>query len=479
MEQIRKSIKDFGDVLRNFSYTLTYQVLAIILPIITVPYVTRVLAQDLVGLNSVIQANASYFSLIGMLGIALLGPREIAKCLGDKEQLSKKFFSIYKIQFLTHVIMIIIYIGYVYIWVRNILGYFYIVYLLASMFDISWLFIGIEDFKKVAIRNVFIKVISVILLFLCVKNDDDILIYVGTLYIPTIIINLYMWCVALKKVVLIDIPKGVDSELCKEAVSLLLPQIASSVYTMLDKTVLGIFSTYEIVAVYTQGQALLRLLYAVTASFCRVMSPRISACIQQKDKAAIYKYMRMSTQVVCAVTWLLFFGLFFCAKIFVAWYLPSEYIKTGEVLILCSPIIIMVSGANLISMEFLIPLGRERDYTISIFVAAFVNLILNFLLVPFCGLYGVCIGSVVAETIGTIIQFVFAKKQIDLKYLFKGGYLYIVSGLLMGGVLIILQKEMLPTTKNIVILALVGGVMYTLTVMCGMKIRKLWIRKNK
>lgn len=82
----------FKDVFKNFSYTLIYQILALILLIVTVPYITRILNQELIGLNSVVQANCSYFELIGMLGITLLGPREIAKCLGDKDKLSNTFF---------------------------------------------------------------------------------------------------------------------------------------------------------------------------------------------------------------------------------------------------------------------------------------------------------------------------------------------------------------------------------------------------
>lgn len=473
MLKINKYLFEFKDVLKNFSYTLIYQVLALVLPIITVPYVTRILNQDLIGLNSILQANCSYFELVGMLGITLLGPREIAKCLGEREKLSETFFSIYKIQFFMHLVVMFIYGGYVSLIVREPLGYFYYIYLIAYMFDISWLFIGIEDFKSVTIRNVFIRLLSFASLFLLVKRDRDIYIYVATLYVPQILINIYMWYIALTKYVDFRIDAKIKRFFVLEAISLFLPQIASSIYTMLDKTVLGIFSTYAVAAVYTQGQTLLKLFYAVVPSFCKVMSPRIATCIERKDEVYVYRYMRMSCHVVSAISFLLFFGLLATAKIFVAWYLPAGYSQTADVLMICAPIILMVSGANLISIEYLIPLGQQRKYTISVVTSAILNLILNFSLAPFLGVYGVCIGSVTAETAGLLIQLFYARKYINLKKVFFGVYVYFFAGLIMFILLKKLIRFLIPSFFSILCVVIVGGVIYGILVLVFRKLLAL------
>lgn len=476
MSKLKKYIFEFKDVLKNFSYTLIYQILALVLPIITVPYVTRVLNQDLIGMNSVLQANCSYFELVGMLGITLLGPREIAKCLGERKKLSETFFSIYKIQFLMHLAVMIIYGVYVSFLVKEPLGYFYYIYLVAYMFDISWLFIGLEDFKSVTIRNVFIRLLSFALLFLLVKQDRDIYIYIATLYVPQIFINIYMWYVALKKYVDFRINTKIKKFFVLEAISLFLPQIASSIYTMLDKTVLGIFSTYAVAAVYTQGQTLLKLFYAVVPSFCKVMAPRIATCVERKNEDDVYKYMRMSCHVISAVSFLLFFGLLATAKMFVAWYLPSGYSQTADVLLICSPIILMVSGANFISIEYLIPLGQQRKYTISVVVSAILNLILNFLLAPFLGVYGVCIGSVVAETVGFLVQLFYARKFIDLKKVFDGFQVYLFAGLIMFLILRILTNHLSPSFSSILCAAITGGAIYGTLILIIRKALKLRVR---
>lgn len=476
MSKLRKYIFEFKDVLKNFSYTLIYQILALVLPIITVPYVTRVLNQDLIGMNSVLQANCSYFELVGMLGITLLGPREIAKCLGERKKLSETFFSIYKIQFLMHLAVMIIYGVYVSFLVKEPLGYFYYIYLVAYMFDISWLFIGLEDFKSVTIRNVFIRLLSFVLLFLLVKQDSDIYIYIATLYVPQIFINIYMWYVALKKYVDFRINTKIKKFFVLEAISLFLPQIASSIYTMLDKTVLGIFSTYAVAAVYTQGQTLLKLFYAVVPSFCKVMAPRIATCVERKNEDDVYKYMRMSCHVISAVSFLLFFGLLATAKMFIAWYLPSGYSQTADVLLICSPIILMVSGANFISIEYLIPLGQQRKYTISVVVSAILNLILNFLLAPFWGVYGVCIGSVVAETVGFLVQLFYARKFIDLKKVFDGFQVYFFAGLIMFLILRILTNHLSHSFSSILCAAITGGAIYGTLIQIIRKALKLRVR---
>ncbi|MDO4286702.1 MAG: oligosaccharide flippase family protein [Eubacteriales bacterium] len=460
MWRIRKYFCEFQTIFKNFSYNLSYQVLSLILPIITVPYITRVFTQTTVGLNTVIQANCEYFILFGMLGITLLGPREIAKCLGDRNKTGKTFFSIFKIQFVFHLLTLLIYIAYCVFIEKKILSFVYILYIISSMFDISWFYIGIEDFKSIAQRNIFVKLVSFICLFIFVRQEDHIYRYVCTLYIPQISINCYMWWVLLKKQIAFFIPKGIDKRYLKDSISLFVPQVASSIYTILDKTILGIFTTYSVAAIYAQGQILLRLFLAIVPSFCRVMVPRISSSLAQKNEEETFKYMKMSADVVASISFLLFFGVFACAQLFVDWYLPTGYHQTGEVIRICSPIILMVSGSNLVAVQYLIPRGEQQKYTISIFAATGINLVLNFLLTPKLGLYGVCIGSIIAETTGFVIQLFYVKKYLDLVKLFRNVPVYMISGVVMCAVLLYVSVRVQATILNLVLLAGIGLAIY-------------------
>lgn len=126
MINIKKKSINLKNIFKNFSYNLSYQILSLVLPIITVPYITRIFSQSTVGLNAVIQANCSYFVLFGMLGINYLGSREIANCLGNKKQIAIKFFSIFKIQLISHIISLFVYIFYCALSNTGKLGYIYI-----------------------------------------------------------------------------------------------------------------------------------------------------------------------------------------------------------------------------------------------------------------------------------------------------------------------------------------------------------------
>lgn len=478
IRQYIDKIKEFSDIIKNFSYSLSYQILSLILPIITIPYITRVFTQENVGILTVSNANCYFFVLFGMLGITLLGPREIAKCLKQKEQLASVFFNIYSIQLLFHIIATFAYIIYCFIGDTNVtIKLFYVLYLVSSMFDINWFFIGIEDFKNVSIRNVCIKLLSFFLLFILVKTDADLYTYICTLFIPQILINIYMWWILLKKNIYFVKPDLSNKYYIKEAISLFVPQVASSVYTVLGRTLLGALSTYTVAAIYTQGQTLLLLAISVVPSFCKIMAPRIASCIKRGDNQEVMKYMKMSSNVIFTLSFFLMFLVCSCANLFTAWYLPPEYEETAIVLIVCSPIIVAVSCANLISVEYLIPLGKQKIYTISVFISCIANLLLCIALIPKLGLYGVCIGNLVAEIIGALIQVLYSRKLIDLSCLFSNVPCYIFSGLIMFFALSKASSLFEPKFSSLFILALLGVILYGVVVL--MIFRILRIIKNR
>lgn len=457
------------NILKNFMYNLSYQIFSVILPIVTIPYITNVLSQENIGINSVFQANTNYFVLIGMLGITTYGSKEIAKCQNSKNYLKNKFIDIYKIQFFCHLISLCLY--YIYLQLINNhkdIGIMYFSCILASMFDISWFFIGIEDFKSIAIRNIFVKIIAFFSLFIFVRNNNDIYAYILTLYIPQIIINIYMWlkinkliCFRFHDFIIYKIKKSDITE----SVSLFVPQIASSIYTVLDKTVLSFFVPFSQIAIYDQGQIVLRLLLAIVPSFSKVMMPRITNSLYNdtNDKRT-KQYMIQSSNIISFLSFGIFFGLISLVDYFVDWYFPLQYNDVKYVLIICSLIILAVSGSNLISVQYLIPLGKQNIYTISLVISAILNLIFNFLLIPLYGIYGACISSVIAECIGCMIQIVYVSKYLSLKELFSNIYIFVVSGLVMTFFICFIKCFIKSCFTALLILALVGLLIYI--IMC-------------
>ena len=168
-------------VVKNFLYNISYQLLTIILPLITVPYVSNILGAEGIGDYAFTFANTQYFVLFGMVGITLYGNRQIAYVRDDKEKLKNNFYSIYSLQLITTLISLVMFL--VFSIVLN-KGMYRILYLaqglniLAAIFDISWLFMGLEEFKKTVIRNTIVKLASLASIFLFVKTNEDLYIYI-------------------------------------------------------------------------------------------------------------------------------------------------------------------------------------------------------------------------------------------------------------------------------------------------------------
>ena len=183
-------------VIKNYLYNLSYQILTIILPIITVPYVTRIFTSEDLGSYGFYYSIVSYFSLFAMLGIGIYGTKQIAAA----RDVSSTFWNIYAIQLIASLLALFVYVitlvsipkmsGMVPI----ILG----IVLLTKMIDISWLFTGKEDFKKITIRNTMVKVAGVISIFTFIKSSEDLYLYIFLIVIFDFLGQFVMWIPAKK-----------------------------------------------------------------------------------------------------------------------------------------------------------------------------------------------------------------------------------------------------------------------------------------
>ena len=164
---------------KNFLYNIVYQILILILPLITIPYVSRVLNADGIGIYSYTYSIISYFMLISMLGINNYGNRVISKVRDDPEHLSQTFFSIYFIQLFMTILMIICYTLFVFLFVKEYknIALLQSIYLFSNLFDINWFFFGIEKFKVTITRSTVLKVLSMILIFIFIKSKNDVWLY--------------------------------------------------------------------------------------------------------------------------------------------------------------------------------------------------------------------------------------------------------------------------------------------------------------
>lgn len=236
-----------SSVKKNFVYNILYQLLVILLPLVTAPYISRTLGAKAVGIYSYINSIAYYFLLFAMLGISNHGNRSIASVRDDKQKLNKCFWEIYSIQFFTYLIAIIGYIAYIIFFVNanKVIFLIQIIYVISGLFDISWLFFGLEKFKITVLRNTIIKIFTLICIFIFVKEPGDLWKYTLIFSLGTFLSQFYLWFnikdyIYLEKIQFKNVKKHI-----KPILILFIPVISYSIYKVMDKIMIGAMSSYE------------------------------------------------------------------------------------------------------------------------------------------------------------------------------------------------------------------------------------------
>lgn len=421
-------------VIRNYLYNISYQFLILVLPLITTPYISRVLGADGVGAFGYTESITQYFVLFGCVGLNLYGQREIAYCQSNLVKRSEVFWELLIVRVMTVSIALIIYV----FTVCNIKEYQYlfkiqIIEVLTAMIDISWFFQGMEEFKKIVIRNALVKICGVILTFLLVKEKNDLNRYAFICVFTLFFGNLSMWLYCSQ-----FIQKIKSSELnirrhIKPALILFVPQIATNMYNLLDKSMIGFLTKSDVeVAYYEQAQKIMKMALSIPTALGTVMLPRIASMFEKGKNDAIKIYLNESLQFICMLSFPLCMGLCVISKGFVPWFFGSGYEKVVGNLIILSPIIVIVGISNVIGVQYLLPIGRQKQYTYSVVIGTLVNFTLNMVAIPKLLSYGAAIASIIAELAVSGSQLYMVREIFPIKVMIRKVYKYIAASMIMA-----------------------------------------------
>ena len=449
-------------ITKNYIYNVAYQILITILPLITTPYVSRVLNAEAIGIYSYTISITTYFILFGSLGVALYGQREIAYYQTDKIKRSKIFWEINILRFVTMTIAMVIYY---FIYVRQ--GEYKIYYeillieLLANCLDISWLFRGIEEFKKTVVRNTIVKLISVALIFTLVKSVDDLYKYFIIYVLSTAIGNISLWLYLPKYIEKVKINELNILKHLKPTIILFIPQIAVQIYTVLDKTMIGmIVSDKAEVGYYEQSQKIIKLLLSIITSLGTVMLPRMAATFANGDNDKMKEYMKKSFNFVFLLAFPMIIGIDSVASKFVPLFFGNGYEKVTNIIYIISPIILAIGLSNVVGTQYLLPTKRQKEYTISVICGAIINFILNMILIRMFRSLGASIATVIAEFSVTAIQLFAIRKDMNIKKIVNLSKKYLVSTIVMGIVVLLIGFKGNNSWTTIIIQGISGMVTY-------------------
>ena len=451
-------------IVKNYIYNLIYQMLTIVLPLVTTPYLSRVLGAGPIGIYGYTLSIVTYFILFGSLGIAMYGQREIAYVQDKKEEQSKNFWEIVIFRIITMTIALIVF--YFIFCLKGEYSLYYkilILELVANSIDISWYFQGVEDFGKTVVRNIIVKSLSLVCIFIFIKSPEDLWKYFLIYTVANVFGNLTMWMYIPKILPKVRLKDLNLIKHIKPTLALFVPQIATQIYVVLDKTMVGnITGNMSEVGYYEQAQKIVKALMLVVTALGTVMSSRIANTYATKSYEEVKEYLRKSFKIVWFLGMPIMLGLIAITPNMVPWFYGEGFEAVIPLLIATSPIILAIGLNNVTGVQYLIQTGKQNIFTISVTVGAVINVIFNFVLIKIIGSVGASISSVLAEVIILFVQLYYLKEEITIKDVIEDSFKYIISGIIMAIIVYGISLKMNIGIISTLIQIIIGGIIYVL-----------------
>lgn len=429
---------------KNVVYNFAYQLLILVLPLVTAPYLARVIGAEGVGIYSYSYSIATYFVYFIMLGLNNYGNRSIAAVQDDRDARSKLFWEIYSMQLVCFLIVGTIYVIYaVALSDEMVVALLQGIYVLSALFDVNWFFFGMEQFRLTVIRNTVVKTLTAISVFIFVRDSTDIDAYIAIMCIGILSSQLALWPF-LKRYV--DIVRPSLSRVLrhiKPNLILFVPVIAVSVYNILSKIVLGAMAGAEEVGYFESAAKIIQVPTALVTAVGTVMLPRTSALVAKGEYGAAARHTERTLVYVSAFTSVAAFGIPLVANPFTElFYGPGFESSAACMVVLCATVPLLGFG-NVIRTQYLIPMARDRVFLWSAVCGAVANVAVNLILIPMFGALGASFGSLAAETAVLAYQLGKIRKEIPL-----GRYLHIMFAFLAEGAVMMCILSAFPTTGN-------------------------------
>ena len=469
---------------KNYLFNVAYQLLLIIVPLITTPYVSRVLLPEGVGQYSFSFSIITYFTIFAALGFNTYAQRAIAKYQDDKYAQTKAFWEIIICRLASVLISLA---------VNIVLGLFRVyqeystlmlimnINIFAVAFDVAFYFQGNEKFGQIVVLNSIIKISGTVLIFLLVKTQSDVWVYTLINSLIVLFGYLVLWIKLPKNLVKVKFSDLRPFIHLKPTLLLFLPTIAISIYTVLDRTLIGLLitDTYtyidetgaEIVKKYSdlengyyeQAEKLVKLSMTIVTCIGTVMIPRNSKEFADGNIAQVKENIYSSSRFVWFLSIPMSLGLICVASNFVPWFYGDGYEKCATLISIFSALIMIIGFSNIFGLQYLIPSGQDKKYTIALVLGALINLTLNLIFIHFWWSIGATIASVIAELAVTVVMALSIRKEISIPKILGMSWKYLIAGGAMFALLFIIKNYFASSILNTVILVVIGIAVYLIT----------------
>lgn len=420
---------------KNYLFSITYQIFAILVPIITTPYISRVLSVEGIGIYSYTYSIMRYFWLFSAIGISTLGVRTIGIYQDDRNKRTECFWNIMSTKILLSFIFIFLYYIYVFVFsddkiISSIQG----IYLFGVLLDITWLFQGMEDYKKITIRNILIKVLNILFIFLFIKKNKDLNLYIFGLAFFSVLSNFALWLSIKKYVNKFDIRKMNPFRYLKDGILLFIPSIATQIFAILDKSMIGYFTNSMIESgCYEQAFKIVDMSLIIITTISSIMIPKVAKNYSIGNKKENIKSIQKSFKFILLISIPMTIGMCYISSAFVPWFFGKGYEQAIYILYILSLLYIFMGINSITGTQCLISMGKYNIHSICLIIGGMINIFLNFILINKIGAIGAAIGSVVGEIIVSILEILYLQKNniLNIKFIFLNSKKIIIASFIM------------------------------------------------
>lgn len=450
----------------NFLLNLSTTITGLLFPLITFPYASRILMADGIGQVQFFQSIIDYVSLCTALGIPLYAVREIARIRDNKELRSRTTIEI----LLLHAILTLVGYIVVFILAKTVakieidasLFFLLSTTLFFNTIGVAWFYQAIEDFKYITLRSLFVRILSLVALFIFVKTKQDLFYYAGILVIGTVGNNIFNFF-RLRKY--IKLSKGEFKRLnllrhLIPALKIFILNLVISIYVNLDSVMLGFLKNEESVGYYAAATRLTKAILGIVSSLGAVLLPRFSNMITNGQKEEFQLLANKVASFTIALSLPMSVGLIFMAAPIIHIFCGNGFEPSILTLKLVAPIVLFIGLSGIIGMQILYPQGREKYVIISTMVGACINLLINYLLIPQYGQYGAALGTVIAEFMVTVIMILLGRKYLPINILSKQNLHYLIGSIVISILLAFLFVFPLHEVNYLLIGILLSVIVY-------------------
>jgi len=435
---------------KNAMYNVAYRVFSILLPLVTAPYLSRVVGDYGVGLYSYAWSASYLFTLIGMLGLSEYGVRAIARAKDDRAELDRTFSEIWRMQLVVAGATLLVWLGYVAFVAgeEQPIALHFTLMSVSCLINFDWCLMGLGEFKPIALRFTVVKLVGAATVFLLVKGPEDLWLYALIWSVTTIIGCIACFGSLRGKVRLVKVSWKASLKHLPPCAMLFISVIAVNVYHTMDKMMVGAISGMAENGLYENAEKIIYCLTGFISAIGTVMLPKVSHMQQLGQTDRIRKHIGTSMELILCMVSALAFGIAAIAEDFAPLFYGEEFTRSGPMMIPLSFTLIFIGFADVIRTQWILPHSRDKIYVMSVSAGAVVNLIANGLLIPRFGAMGAVAGTLLAEATVPVVQWLYLRR--DLPY---GSYL-----------------------KQVAAYAVLGAVMFAAVRLTGTLVSGGWLR---